>query len=110
MHQSLLADFTPHESIELTQQLIRIPSYLWHESELGHWIAGWLEERGFEVELQTVPLPHLPNHLTGVTHQAIGRLKGDGSGPSLMLCGHTDTSDWQGRPFREEEWRHDPFG
>jgi acetylornithine deacetylase len=26
-----------------------------------------------------------------------------------MLCGHTDTSDWQGRPFREEEWTHDPF-
>ncbi len=26
-----------------------------------------------------------------------------------MLCGHTDTSDWQGRPFWEEEWTHDPF-
>lgn len=39
----------------------------------------------------------------------IATLKGDGSGPSLMLCGHTDTSDWNGRPFREEEWTHDPF-
>ncbi|MEZ4832433.1 MAG: hypothetical protein R2873_10605 [Caldilineaceae bacterium] len=29
-----------------------------------------------------------------------------GTGPSLMLCGHTDTSDWQGRPFREDEWTH----
>jgi acetylornithine deacetylase/succinyl-diaminopimelate desuccinylase-like protein len=66
--------------------------------------------RGFEVIWQEVPLPHLPNHPTGVTHQAIGVLRGDGSGPSLMLCGHTDTSDWQGRPFREAEWQHDPFG
>lgn len=69
-----------------------------------------MEARGFEVELQEVPLPHLTGHPTGVTHQAIGRLPGDGTGPSLMLCGHTDTSDWQGRPFREEEWTHDPFG
>jgi acetylornithine deacetylase len=106
----ILSTFSPAEPVELAQQLIRVPSFLWHESEVGRWIADWMAARGFEVELQTVPLPHLPNHPTGVTHQAIGTLRGDGSGPSLMLCGHTDTSDWQGRPFREEEWTHDPFG
>lgn len=106
----LLSAFDPSEPVALAQELIRVPSYLWHESAVGHWIAEWMAARGFEVELQTVPLPHLPNHPTGVTHQAIGTLRGDGSGPSLMLCGHTDTSDWQGRPFREDEWRHDPFG
>jgi acetylornithine deacetylase len=105
MQPSLLADFDPAEPVELAQQLVRIPSYLWHESEVGHWIADWLRQRDFEVEVQTVPLRN-----GGVTHQAIGRLQGDGSGPSLMLCGHTDTSDWQGRPFRAEEWQHDPFG
>jgi acetylornithine deacetylase len=26
-----------------------------------------------------------------------------------MLCGHTDTSDWQGDVFRRSEWTHDPF-
>lgn len=107
---TVLAHLADDEPVTLAQQLIRIPSFLWHESEIGRWIAGWLGERGFEVTLQAVPLPHLPNHPTGVTHQAIGRLRGDGSGPSLMLCGHTDTSDWQGRPFREAEWQHDPFG
>jgi acetylornithine deacetylase len=106
---SLLSHIDEREPVSLTQELIRIPSFLWHESEVGRWIAAWMDERGFEVELQEVPLPHLSNHPTGVTHQAIGRLRGDGTGPSLMLCGHTDTSDWQGRPFREEEWTHDPF-
>lgn len=101
----LLTMFTPDEPITLTRQLIRIPSFLWHESELAHFIAAWLTARGFAVELQTVPL-----HDGRVTHQAIGRLRGDGSGPSLMLCGHTDTSDWGGRPFREHEWTQDPFG
>jgi acetylornithine deacetylase len=27
-----------------------------------------------------------------------------------MLCGHTDTSDWNGDVFRRSEWKHDPFG
>lgn len=99
------AAFHDHEPVELTQQLIRIPSFLWHESEVGRFIAGWMQERGFEVELQTVPL-----HDGRVTHQAIGTLRGDGSGPSLMLCGHTDTSDWHGDVFCRDQWQHDPFG
>ena len=94
----------PNEPVELTQQLIRIPSFLWRESEVGYWIAGWMSQRGFEVEIQEVPL-----RSGGVTHQAIGRLRGDGTGPSLMLCGHTDTSDWNGDVFRRDEWTHDPF-
>jgi acetylornithine deacetylase len=100
----VLAGFDPQEPVALTQQLIRIPSYLWQESAVGHWIADWMRARGFSVDIQEVPLRN-----GGVTHQAIGTLKGDGSGPSLMLCGHTDTSDWGGRPFREAEWTHDPF-
>lgn len=104
MMSAALAHFHPDEAVTLTQQLIRIPSYLWQESAIGHWIAEWLAARGFEVDLQAVPL-----RAGGVTHQAIGRLRGTGGGPSLMLCGHTDTSDWGGRPFREAEWTHDPF-
>jgi acetylornithine deacetylase/succinyl-diaminopimelate desuccinylase-like protein len=100
----VLAGFDPNEPVELTQQLIRIPSFVWQESEVGHWIAEWMRGRGFEVELQEVPLRH-----GGVTHQAIGKLPGNGNGPSLMLCGHTDTSDWNGDVFRPDEWTHDPF-
>src|SRR5215813_71340 len=101
---ALLECVTPDEPIELAQQLIRIPSFLWHESEVGRWIADWMQQRGFEVELQEVRLRD-----GSVTHQAIGILRGSGNGPSLMLCGHTDTSDWNGAVFRREEWTHDPF-
>lgn len=94
-----------HEPVALAQQLIRIPSFLWRESDVAHFIAAWFRARDFAVELQAVPLGD-----GKVTHQTVATLKGDGSGPSLMLCGHLDTSDWQGRPFREEQWTHDPFG
>jgi acetylornithine deacetylase len=104
-YDDVLAQVHDHEPVELTQQLIRIPSFLWKETEVGQWIADWMRERGYEVDFQTVPLRD-----GGVTHQAIGTLKGDGSGPSLMLCGHTDTSDWNGDVFRRDEWQHDPFG
>jgi acetylornithine deacetylase/succinyl-diaminopimelate desuccinylase-like protein len=100
----ILSTFQAGEAVELAQELIHIPSFLWKESEVGFWIAEWMASRGFEVEVQEVPLRN-----GSVTHQAIGRLKGDGSGPSLMLCGHTDTSDWNGDVFRRSEWTHDPF-
>jgi len=102
---AILEHIQDHEAIELTRQLIRIPSFLWRESALGRWLADWMTRRGYEVELQEVPLAD-----GGATHQAIGRLRGGGGGPSLMLCGHTDTSDWQGAVFRRDQWRHDPFG
>lgn len=101
----MLEHLQDQEAIELTRQLIRIPSFLWQESEIGRWIADWLSRRGFEVELQTVPLAD-----GQATRQAIGRLRGAGGGPSLMLCGHTDTSDWQGDVFQRERWAYDPFG
>ena len=102
---AILEKIQDQEAIELTQQLIRIPSFLWQESTIGHWLADWMTERGYEVELQAVPLRD-----GSVTHQAIGILRGDGSGRSLMLCGHTDTSDWNGDVFRRDQWRYDPFG
>ena len=102
---ALLDHIQDQECVELTQQLIRIPSFLWRESEIGHWLADWLGARGYVVDLQEVPLRD-----GGVTHQAVGKLRGDGSGPSLMLCGHSDTSDWNGDVFRRDQWRYDPFG
>ena len=103
---SVLDHLQDSEPVALAQELIRIPSYLWKESDVARHIAKWFTTRGFDqIELQTVPL-----HNGTVTHQTVATLKGDGTGPSLMLCGHIDTSDWQGKPFREEEWTHDPFG
>ena len=102
---AILEHIQDHESIELSQQLIRIPSFLWRESAIGRWLADWMSQRGYDAQLQAVPLRD-----GSVTHQAIGVLRGDGSGTSLMLCGHTDTSDWNGEVFRRDQWRYDPFG
>lgn len=102
---AILDHIQDHESIELTRQLIRIPSFLWQETEIGRWLADWMSQRGYEVELQEVPLRD-----GDLTHQAIGALRGNGGRPSLMLCGHTDTSDWNGDVFRRDQWRYDPFG
>lgn len=102
---SILDYLSDDEPVALAQQLIRIPSFLWRESDVARFIAEWFRARDFAVELQAVPL-----HDGNVTHQTVARLAGNGSGPSLMLCGHLDTSDWQGRPFREAQWTHDPFG
>ena len=64
----------------------------------------WHDERGFVVNVQEIPLAG-----GRVTHQTTGTLTGDRSGPSLMLCGHPDTSNENGRPYREAEWTHDPW-
>lgn len=101
---TILEHIQDHEAIELTRQLIRIPSFLWQETDIGRWLADWMSERGYDVELQEVALRD-----GGVTHQAIGVLRG-GGGPKLMFCGHTDTSDWNGDVFRRDQWRYDPFG
>lgn len=103
-HDRVLAHVDPDEVVRLTQQLIAIPSPVWGETNVARWIANWFTERGFSVELQEIPLRD-----GRTTHQVIGKLGGAGGGPSLMLCGHTDTSDWNGRPFREEQWQHGPF-
>jgi acetylornithine deacetylase len=100
----VLSHVDPAEVVRLTQQLIAIPSPVWGESDVARWIAKWFTARGFAADLQTIPLSG-----GRITHQVIGKLAGNGTGSSLMLCGHTDTSDWNGRPFREEQWTHGPF-
>jgi acetylornithine deacetylase len=101
---SVLSHVDPAEVVRLTQQLIAIPSPVWQETDAARWIAEWFTKRGFAADLQAIPLSG-----GRTTHQVVGKLAGNGTGPSLMLCGHTDTSDWNGRPFREEQWTHGPF-
>jgi acetylornithine deacetylase/succinyl-diaminopimelate desuccinylase-like protein len=48
-----------------------------------------MKELGFEVEIMDVHHPLEPGR---TTRQAIGRLKGEGNGPSLMINGHLDVN------------------
>ncbi len=52
------------------------------EAEIAHYIAGWLERAGLEVQLLE-PVPGRPN--------VVGIAKGTGGGKTLLLNGHMDT-------------------
>ncbi len=69
------------EIVDLLRQLQSYRSFSGEEKEASEFFANWMDEQGFEVQLQEVE-PNRPN--------AIGRLPGRGEGPSLMFNGHLD--------------------
>ena len=77
----ILAQIDRSAMLDLTKQLISIPSFKPNETPVAHFLDGYFRERGYEVELQEVE----PGRL-----QAIATLKGSGGGRSLMFNGHTD--------------------
>lgn len=92
--QRVLAAVDRDEMLRLAQDLIRIPSFKTEETELAHFLATTLSQRGYTVQLQEVE----PERL-----QAIATLPGSGGGKSLMLNGHTDID-----PLAMG-WRRDPW-
>jgi acetylornithine deacetylase/succinyl-diaminopimelate desuccinylase-like protein len=115
------------EIIELEKSLIRIPSYTLQEGQLAEFIRGFLRSAGIEAELQAVPIPEFvqssnfpPRLTTGagdapdVGHNVVAVLPGSGQGPSLMFCGHMDstgnTIDASGRVAENfKGWKRDPY-
>ena len=87
------------ETLELAQRLVRIDSVnpslvsgAEGEAALAHFVAGFLENRGLEVELRDA-LPGRPN--------VMAHIDGTGGGPSILLCCHLDTVSVEGmsEPF-----------
>jgi acetylornithine deacetylase len=77
------------ETVELLQQLVAIESVNptlvsggAGELEIGRFVAAWLEERGIDVEL---------DELAPGRANVVGRVRGTGSGPTLLLNAHLDT-------------------
>ena len=77
----ILAHVDREAMLDLAKQLISIPSFKPNETPVAHFLDGYFQERGYEVELQEVEQGRL---------QAIATLRGSGGGRSLMLNGHTD--------------------
>jgi acetylornithine deacetylase/succinyl-diaminopimelate desuccinylase-like protein len=82
---------------ELLQQLLRFDTVNppGDERRAQEWLAGVLEQAGFEVELLGAT-PERPN--------LVARLKGHADGPALCLLSHMDTvlatpSEWQRDPW-----------
>lgn len=97
----LLKEIKREELIQLTQNLIQIPSVRRQgsggsEKEVALFLSHLLEEMGLDVVVEEVE-PGAPN--------VIGVLQGQKEGPCLMLECHTDvvtegdTSEWKYGPF-----------
>lgn len=92
----------PPDVIQLLQTLIATPSISCTSAELDQGnravidtLAGWLEDLGFNIEIQ-------PVNNDGSKANLIATI-GKGSN-GLVLAGHTDTV-----PFDDNRWQSDPF-
>ena len=90
------------ELVSLTRELVRIPSVVrpgepgTTEADVAAHVEAWMRAQGFDVEIQRVA-PDRPN--------VLGVLGAAGSGPALLLEGHTDVVT-EGDPAA---WTHPPF-
>jgi acetylornithine deacetylase/succinyl-diaminopimelate desuccinylase-like protein len=79
----VLAHIDQDELARLSCDLTNIPSPTGHEKAIAEFILAWFEANGLKAVRQEVEIDR-PN--------AVGILKGDGTGYSLAFNGHTDTS------------------
>jgi acetylornithine deacetylase/succinyl-diaminopimelate desuccinylase-like protein len=87
--------------LALEQAAIRIPSTTFEEGPLADHFANYMAGVGLDVEMMDVTHPAKPGKRT---RQPIGRLRGTGGGPSLMLNGHMDPG------VEMSGWSVDPYG
>ncbi len=87
--------------LNLERALIRIPSSAFEEHEIADYLANYMSDIGLEVEMMTV---ENPREAGAFSRQPIGRLRGSGGGPSLMLNGHMDPG------VEMPGWSVDPYG
>lgn len=74
-----------NQVVNLTQELIRIPSHKYEknrESQVAEYLYNYCKSNGLCVEMQEVD---------GLRRNVIVRLKGNGTGKSLIFNGHIDT-------------------
>jgi len=81
--QNVLAQIDRDELAQLGADLTSIPSPTGQEKAIGEFILNWFDANGLRAVRQDVEFDR-PN--------AVGIVKGDGSGLSLGFNGHTDTS------------------
>ncbi len=97
----VLAAIDQQRLLDLERNSIRIPSSTFEEGEIADFYANYLSEIGLDVEMMQVVHPHDP----GIkSRQPIGRLKGTGGGPTLLLNGHMDPG------CEMPGWTVDPYG
>ncbi len=101
-YQAILNKVDAERILALEQALIRIPSPHFQEHRIADYLAGHMRELGLDVEMMEVEHPY--DAETAKTRQPIGRLRGLGGGPSLMLNAHMDPG------VEMSGWSVDPHG
>lgn len=103
-----LAAIDAKRVLDLEQRSIRIPSSTFEEGNIADLYADYMSDIGLEVEMQQVTHPFDPKLKS---RQPIGRLKGTGGGPTLLINGHIDPgvemSGWTVDPYSakfEDGW------
>lgn len=90
--KSLIVD--EDKCAELLSELVKIPSLSGNEKAVQEYIFNWFVERSIPVKYQVVE-----DGLINV----VAEVNGISSGPTLLLCGHTDTAlpvdGWDTEPF-----------
>lgn len=81
--EKVLNEIDQDELVELTCDLIDIPSPTGHEKEIAEYIIEWLRKNGFRALCQEIEHERF---------NAIGILPGKGGGKTLSFNGHLDTS------------------
>ena len=92
--QTLMDAVDTERMLDLAQELVRIPSFKTEETEVARFLSCFLEERGYDVQMQEVE----PGRF-----QTVAVLRGTGGGKSLMLNGHIDIDPlamgWKRNPW-----------
>ena len=96
-----LAAIDEKRVLDLEQRSIRIPSSTFEEGDLADLYADYMSGVGLDVEMQQVIHPFDPKQKS---RQPIGRLKGSGGGPTLLINGHMDPG------VEMSGWSVDPYG
>lgn len=97
VEEKVLQCIDEKEVIQFVQDLVRIPSINPQEKDCAHFLAEKMKACGLDVQMQEVEKDR-PN--------IIGTLKGSGTGPTLLIEGHTDVVALGD----EKKWTVDPFG
>lgn len=94
MHE-ILSNVDTELAVQLTQEMVRIPSVMGDEEQIGRYLYAKFQELGFsEVELVEI----FPKR-----YNVVGVVEGDLPGPTFVLTGHMDN-----KPVCEG-WDEDPF-
>ena len=92
---------TDKQVLALEQAAIRTPSTTMEEGKIADLFANYMSEADLDVEMMDVTHPAKPGKKS---RQPIGRLRGTGGGPTLMLNGHMDPG------VEMSGWSVDPYG